>query len=122
MLPLKEKSNVISDNDVTEEIDVSDLTNSEGVPSYSLEYDTADTAKIESNDSASASRVDGAYVAGFNEGFTFGKINILRVAREILIRAGNTEDEANNITSIIATHAGVSVAYNHWLLQLKNLL
>jgi hypothetical protein len=96
-----------------------DITPSDGIPLYDLEYATPDTAKIITNETSTAMRIDNAYMSGFNEGFIHGKLNILPLIKDILMRAGNSEDDSENIIQVIARHAGIIEQYQRFILSHK---
>ncbi len=120
MSHLKRKNNPEDYDEITEEVDLGEITPVDGVPIIEYDMLTPDTAKIITNETSTAHRIDNAYMSGFNEGFIYGKIKILEVAHEILIRAGNSEDDAAAITKVIATHAGILEQYHAWILTHKN--
>lgn len=114
----KQKEN---DNDISSpNLIIEDVTPVDGIPEYLLEELTPDTAKIITSEASTATRIDNAYVSGFNEGFIHGQIKLLEIAHDILIRAGNSPEESTTITKIIANHAGIINQYRAWLLTHKN--
>ena len=117
--PKENESNTF--DEVTEEFDLSDVTPVSGGILIDLEYEaTPDTAKIITDEASIALRLDSAYTSGFNEGFLHGQIKILETAHQILIRAGNSLDDATEITKVIAKHSNILNVYEHWLLTHKN--
>ena len=109
-----------NDNDISDHIVIEDITPVDGIPTYLFAEETPDTAKIITSEASTAVRIDSAYIAGSQEGFIRGQIRILEVAHAILIRAGNSPEEAANITNIIARHSGIAEQYQHYLLTQKN--